>query len=42
MAVDYCHNCDTYIDLDYNVDHEWECLHGECDHDEDEECPNEG
>lgn len=21
MGVDYCHNCDRYIDLDYEVEH---------------------
>ena len=25
MSVIYCHRCDRYIDLDWNVEHEDEC-----------------
>ena len=38
MSVIYCHDCDNYVDTDYNVDHEYECAHSECDHEEDEPC----
>jgi hypothetical protein len=40
MSVIYCHACGSHIDTDYDVDHEWECAHGDCDHEEDEDCPN--
>lgn len=40
MSVIYCHACDNYVDTDYDVDHEYECAHADCDHEEDEECPN--
>ncbi len=39
MSVIYCHACDNYVDTDYDVDHEYECEHSDCDHEEDEVCP---
>ena len=40
MSIIYCHACNRRIDTDYDTDHEYECAHEGCDHEEDEECPN--